>query len=191
MWKMVSGMKQNNYVSTIYKIAFAQFFILFNLNINTINLLPNWVGYYLFHKALPVIGEYEESAKLLRPFTFILGIYEMIVWVLQIINISLESYTILQVIIGVISIYFQFQLLTNISDIAYSHHFDTFAKRFKTLRTMSVISVTFASLPIDWSMIKYMNLVIGLFGIMVMIWLCFVLVQYANAEKEYKKELAN
>lgn len=185
---MVNGMKQMNLSATIEKIALAQLIILFHLNINTINLLPDWIGYYLYYQAIFVIEKYEKSASLLRPFALILGVYEGIAWLLQIIGISLESMTLLQIFIAIISIYFQFQLLTNISQIASFHHHDDFAKRFLTLRTMQVISITLVAFPTYWLIIQYMKIIITLFHIFVTIWLCYVLFQYSKKEKEYEDE---
>lgn len=185
-------MKRIRLSAAIDKIALAQLIIVFdfyfNLNINTIDLLPDWVGYCLYYQAIFVIGKYEESVKLLRPFILILGVYEGIVWILQMTGIFLESMTLLQVFIAIISIYFQFQLLTNIAQIAFLHHFDDFAKRFLVLRTMQVISVTLVAFPTYWLIIQYTKIIMTLFHILVTIWLCYVLFQYSKKEKKYEDE---
>ena len=54
----------------------------------------------------------------------------------MIMNVSVKSLDVLQLFMNIISIYIQFQLLTNISNIALSHHFENESKRLNVLRIM-------------------------------------------------------
>ncbi len=180
---MVNGMKAKSYVGALYQIIFGFIFIVFDIRIQTIQFLPDWIGYYLFYKAIDVIGEYEESTKLLRPLIVILGVYNGIVWILMIINVSIESFDMLQLFMNIISIYIQFQLLTNISNIALSHHFEKESKRLNILRTMNVISVTFVSFPVHWFFMQYVQIIITLFYIVIVVLLISTLIGYAKKER--------
>ena len=186
---MVNGMSQKNYIRAIYKIAVANVLIIFNLNIGTVNLIPNWLGYLLFYDAIHVIVQYEESAQLLKPFVKILGIYELIAWVLACLAISTDSYSIIYILMHIIEVYFYFQLLTNISHIAFMHHYDQLANQLKTLRTLKLISITLFAL--SWN--EYFKIGINILKIILTLWVCVVLLQYVYLEKseDQKKELAD
>lgn len=180
---MVNGMTSKLYVGALYQIIFGFIFIVFDIRIQTTHFLPDWIGYYLFYKAIDGIGEYEESAKLLRPLIIILGVYNGIIWILMIINVSIESFDMLQLFMNIISIYIQFQLLTNISNIALSHHFEKESKRLNILRTMNVISVTFVSFTARWVFIQYVQIIITLFYIVIVVLLILTLIAYAKKER--------
>ena len=113
----------------------------------------------------------------------ILGVYNGIVWILMIINVSIESFDMLQLFMNIISIYIQFQLLTNISNIALSHHFENESKRLNILRTMNVISVTFVSFPAHWVFMQYVQIIITLFYIVIVVLLISTLIGYAKKER--------
>ena len=164
---MVNGMKAKSYVGALYQIIFGFIFIFFDIRIQTINFLPNWIGYYLFYKAIDVIG----------------GVYNGIVWILMIINVSVKSLDVLQLFMNIISIYIQFQLLTNISNIALSHRFENESKRLNILRIMNVISVTFVSFPVHWVFMQYVQIIITLFYIVIVVLLILTLLAYAKKER--------
>ena len=107
---MVNGMTSKLYVGALYQIIFGFIFIAFDIRIQTTHFLPDWIGYYLFYKAIDGIGEYEESAKLLRPLIIILGVYNGIIWILMIMNVSVKSLDVLQLLLKLLSMYIQFQL---------------------------------------------------------------------------------
>lgn len=180
---MVNGMTSKLYVGALYQIIFGFIFIAFDIRIQTTHFLPDWIGYYLFYKAIDGIGEYEESAKLLRPLIIILGVYNGIIWILMIMNVSVKSLDVLQLFMNIISIYIQFQLLTNISNIALSHHFENESKRLNILRIMNVISVTFVSFPAHWVFMQYVQIIITLFYIVIVVLLILTLIAYAKKEK--------
>lgn len=126
----------------IKKIAVSYIFIYFSINIWIIDILPDWLGYFMIVSVLPVLSQEEQSAQLLRPFGIVLGIWNIIEWVLKITGAELNL-TIIGLILGIITIYFHFQLITNIAnlDIEQSKR-----KRLLTLRTIIVILHTLLNL---------------------------------------------
>ncbi len=121
--------------SAIKKIAISYIFIYLHINISVIDILPDWLGYFLIVSALPMLSEKEQSAQLLRPFGIALGIWDIADWVLKISGAE-WNYTLISLMFSIISIYFHFQLITNIAnlDIEQSKR-----KRLLVLRTTTVI----------------------------------------------------
>ena len=123
----------------------------FNLNINamSLNLLPDWACYAFILAALPGLALAEKSSALLRPLAWILLAAEAIAWLLALLGISPDSgmlYTIVSAVITVVSLYFHFQLLTNVADIA-ARYSERRARSIRILRNVTVVLGTITFLP--------------------------------------------
>lgn len=180
---MVKCMNKNDYIQAIRRVGKGYLFILLNINIGTINILPNWIGYIFFYKAIPSIAKYERSAILLNPFIIFLGLYELICWGLQIVGINLDIY-ILGIIISVLKLYLDFQMLTNIADIAVAHEYEDSHKIY-TLRNVQTILLTFAFFMEYWSEIVFINFIYILIVIIIAFWICLLLFHYARYEEQH------
>ena len=127
--------------TALKQCAWGYIFLYFNINIVTVNLLPSWVGYFLFYHAIKIgISQYETSSNLLKPLAVFLGIYHGILWILGIFDVATNFY-IINDIISVLTLYFQFQLLTNLSNIAGKYRC-THQKSLLTLRNIQTILTT-------------------------------------------------
>lgn len=62
------------------KIAWGYVFLHLNLNLGTLNVLPNWVGYLLFFSAITLLGDQLRDLTLLKPFCILLGARELADW---------------------------------------------------------------------------------------------------------------
>lgn len=120
---------------------------MFDFQILSLNLIPDWVGYILFYQSIEPIAQYEKSALLLKSIIQILGIYEFILWIIAIFGITMDIYVV-QIIVIALSLYFQFQLLSNIADISVKHH-SLLTSRIRMLRNIKTLCCTIAVLPID------------------------------------------
>lgn len=153
-----------------------------DINLGSIDILPNWLGFYFFYKALSAIAETEPSAGLLKPLCIILGGWEGLLWVGKILGI-VSAGIILTTISTVLRLYFFFQLLTNIADAA-----EKFGcpgkKKLLTLRTVQTITLTAFSVPINWEKIQAAAIMIGITNLIILIWLCAVI---ASARKFLKE----
>lgn len=101
----------------VRKVALGYAFIHLDLNLGTIDVLPSWVGYWFILSSITVLGEREESVKLLKPLEKLLIIWNLVTWVCRIFGVSLNVYM-LDMIPAVIDLYFHFQLLTNVAHLA-------------------------------------------------------------------------
>ncbi len=105
--------------SGIFRIAWGYIFIYFNININAVSLLPAFVGYGLFLSAIGLLQDEERELSLLKPLACILLVWNAADWVLSWMGSeAIETWFLLDLLTGLINLYFQFQFLTNLASIA-------------------------------------------------------------------------
>ena len=121
--------------SAIKKIAISYILIYLHVNISVIDILPDWLGYFLIVSVLPIISEKERSAQLLKPFGIAIGIWNIFEDVLKIAGDELNL-TVISLVFNVVTIYFHFQLITNIANLDIE---EAKKKRLLNLRTATVI----------------------------------------------------
>ena len=121
--------------SAIKKVAISYILIYLHINISVIDILPDWLGYFLIVSVLPVLSQKEKSAQFLKPFGIALGVWNIFEWVLKIAGTELNL-TIINIVFSIITIYFHFQLITNIAALDIE---DRKKKRLLDLRTATVI----------------------------------------------------
>ena len=130
----------NEIIIGLKNIALGYIFIMFRINLGTIDILPDFIGYVLIYKGIKILLNIVTSLKLLQNFAVLLGVISFIKWILAIFNSNIRIYLI-SVIITIITLYFDFQLITDIMEIAtksrYLHVSD-----LKLLRNMKVIIYT-------------------------------------------------
>lgn len=175
-------MIKEKYVNAIRMVAKGYLFILLNFNIETLNLIPNWIGYIMFYKSIEGISEYDESVRLLKPLTLILGIYHFFDWVIVALGFNLDIY-IINVFVNIIGLYFDFQLLTNIADIAKSHGCSQYYNIY-LLRNIKTILFTLLVLPIDWNQYTVIVIILSVVTLIIAFKICHTLFNYAKEESE-------
>ena len=113
------------------------YYIDLNLNFNGIefSVVPDWAAYIFFLAALPEISAYRRGAALLRPLGVALLIYELA-----------AGYTYIPVVVfSVLTLYFNFQLLTELARIADDAD-ERLGKSLRYLRSVSALWTTVMSL---------------------------------------------
>lgn len=127
-------------------IALAHVFILMDVNLNSFNLLPEWIGYVLICCQLDTVARAEESAELLKPLAAGLAFWDGLTWLAPELGSVFGSF--IPLVAGVVSLYFHFQLLTNLANIA--DRKDTgLGEKLRKLRTAQTLFITALRLP--WS----------------------------------------
>ena len=100
----------------IERAAWGYFFVYFNFNINSVNLIPTFIGYILFLSAIDCLCEEERELDLLRILGGILTVWHIFSWLAGLVSIDLDGMLqAIDIVIGVVNIYFHFQLLTNLA----------------------------------------------------------------------------
>lgn len=131
----------------ISKAAWGYFFIYFNFNINTVSLLPSFVGYLLFLSAINDLSEEERELSLLRTFGIILSLWHGADWLASFAALDIDgALQIIDIIVSLANIYFHFQLLTNLASIASKHQpegyeLDVRLLRYRTLQTVMLTAI--------------------------------------------------
>lgn len=138
----------SDFCKALKKIGWSYFFIHVHFNLGTFDVLCDWIGYLLILSALDILMKEEEAAALLRPFAGALTLVCLADSVLSLAAFSLDDITLVSIITTVLWGYLQFQMLTNIADMAKKREYPN-AKRILQLRTgacilhMTVMSVSY------------------------------------------------
>ena len=111
--------------------------------------LPYYLGYIPIIASLPGIALCERSAKLLRPLGWTLLALEGARWLYALCGGSSGMWFgyVYGVLLCVLTLYFHFQLLTNLANIA-GHFSRERAHNLRLVRTLSLIVITLCSLPL-------------------------------------------
>ena len=171
---------------SIKNIAWGYVLIHLHINIGTLDLLPDWCGYLLFLGALTVISNIEPSALLLKPLGILLTVWNGIFWILKALGISTLGY-LPDLIATVISLYFHFQLLTNIAAVAKANDCPQEGPLL-TLRTIRTILITLFALPFPWAEYEVLSLLLLIVTLIITIWICSVLFSMHRYLREHPPE---
>lgn len=179
--------------SAIKKIAISYILIYLHVNISVIDILPDWLGYFLIVSVLPIISEKEKSAQLLKPFGIAIGIWNIFEDALKIAGDELNL-TIISLVFNVVTIYFHFQLITNIANLDIE---EAKKKRLLNLRTATVLLHTVTSLAllvptmfdIDYEIYSYFVIVMLIPQLVICFWISFELFKISKDMKEKEVEM--
>ena len=133
------------------KIAWGYLFLYLDVNLGTLNILPNWVAFLLIYQAIDLLEAEEPELALLRPFCLLLGGWEAVQWIYTFFTGQQLTLFLVSLLIRVISLYFHFQLLTNLASLAgrYQSQGADLDCRLLRLRTAQTVVITFHALLID------------------------------------------
>lgn len=178
--------------SAIKKVAISYILIYLHINISVIDILPDWLGYFLIVSVLPVLSQKEKSAQLLRPFGITIGVWNIFEDVLKIAGDEL-NFTVISLVFSIITIYFHFQLITNIANLDIE---EAKKKRLLNLRTATVLLHTVTSLAllvptmfdIDYEIYSYFVMVMLIPQLVICFWISFELFKISKDMKEKEVE---
>lgn len=178
--------------SAIKKIAISYILIYLHVNISVIDILPDWLGYFLIVSVLPIISEKEKSAQLLKPFGIAIGVWNIAEAILSLMGAE-WNLTIISLVFNVVTIYFHFQLITNIANLDIE---EAKKKRLLNLRTATVLLHTVTSLAllvptmfdIDYEIYSYFVIVMLIPQLVICFWISFELFKLSKALKEKEVE---
>lgn len=166
-------MEREQLANAVKKIAWGYVLLHLNINLGTLDILPNWLGYVLMLGALPILGKWEPSALLLRPLGILLAAWEGLLWGFTIFSIPFDS-TIVSILGSVASLYFHFQLLTNLACLAQRYDCPE-ERKILTRRTVRTLLITLLALPFNWQAYSAVSICVVFAHIIVAIWICSVL----------------
>lgn len=174
-------MNQEQIYRGLSKVAWGYVFLTFNLNLGTLDVLPNWAGYLFFLAAIGLLGEALRDLPLLKPFCILLAAADVVDWLAVL--FTGESLTgrifLVYLLVVCISIYFQFQLVTDLALLAEAHGLPSGALR--GCRNVDAAISVIILLPLPWEeneLLTVWFVLLMLTGILVrliLIWQLFAL----------------
>ena len=175
----------------IRRVGWGFVFILFNINIGTVSILPKWAGYMMIISALPVLASQVPSAKLLKPLGVALAVYSGAEWAMKIISLD-YSLAVLSVLIMCILVYFNFQLFTNLAEIAEKHSCPQ-QKGLLKLRTALIITEVITNIILIVVRIStdnddftyFIPIIMGIIQLIMMICICVNIFSLAKTLENY------
>ena len=162
--------------AAVRRIAWGYLLILLDINLGTLNILPNWLGYVLILRALPTLKEETPPAGLLEPLGILLAFWDGILWIGKLLGTAID-WPLPQLLDAVISLYFHFQLLTNLADIAAKYGCPCESK-LRLLRTVQVVLLTASYLLTYWVQNTAAITLLALVNLIVVVWICKVLFSF-------------
>lgn len=157
-----------DYALALKKIGNAFLIFVFNINIGTINILPNFLGYIFIIQALKILEKYEQSIQLMKPLTISITIYSGVIWIFNIFGFNMDIYF-LGLIFSIISIYIYYHLLTSISQICELYD-SKYTNKIEKLRNIIVIMQTvfsFVNLILEKELADYLVFIVIIYIIIV------------------------
>ena len=127
------------------RVAWGYFFLYFNFNLFTLNLLPDFVGYILFLSAITLLKDEERELSLLYTLGVIMTLWTGVDWLVGLVGLKLDGlWQFVDITIAVINLYFHFQLLTNLASVAEKHQPEecSFDKKLLCYRTFQTVMLT-------------------------------------------------
>lgn len=133
--------------AAVGRIAWGYVFLYLDFNLGTVDVLPDWLFFLLTVRALPALAEAVPAAALLERLGILLGAWHALAWVLEMFRIT-PPYLLL-ILVSVLCLYFHFQLLTNLAELAEKAGC-TRGRSLLVLRTVLTLLTTVLALPVDW-----------------------------------------
>lgn len=134
-----------NICKGLKRVAWGYFFLYFNFNLFTLNLLPDFVGYILFLSAITLLKDEERELSLLYTLGVIMTLWTGVEWLGGLVGLKLDGlWQFVDITIAVINLYFHFQLLTNLASVAEKHQPEecSFDKKLLCYRTFQTVMLT-------------------------------------------------
>lgn len=164
-------MKSDLFCPAVKRIAWGYILLYFNINIGSLDLLPGWIGYLLFWSALPVLAEASPSASLLRPFALGLAAWNGVTWIFG----NLWCPELLNVILGIVALYFHFQLLTELASLARVFSCPQ-ERKLLNLRTVNTLLQTVLTLGNRlWLQWEGAAVILVIVNCVILVWICVAL----------------
>lgn len=176
--------RKEQLAKAIKNIGWGYVMLYFDINLGTIDILPAWWSYFWFFREgiNEGISEEEESVNLLKPLGLVLGIYNLITWFMAMFGITSDMFLITEVM-SVISLYFHFQLLTNLANIAGKYGCAQ-KSSILNLRTVQTILLTILAFTVHFEEIYVLSICIMIAQVIVTVCICVVLRKFKHAIEE-------
>lgn len=140
----------------VSSLAYGYVLLHLDLYLWRINVLGDWMGLIIIAGAIKVLAEERPEIELLHPLAVGLAVWDGVCEGAYLLLGTKPDIYAVNVVVSVLSLYFHFQLLTNLADIAEAHGCPQ-RKKLMTLRTVRTLLLTAMALPLDWYSPGWLN----------------------------------
>ena len=161
-------METEKLIQSIGRIAWATLFLFLDININGISLLPEFVGYLMILSAIDGLVSKVREIGLLKPLALMLTIWYGLGWFAAFAGVDIHnSILAVSLLMTVVSVYFYFQLLSDIAIIAKEVQSETADtdRRILLWRNVQLILTTLSSLIVYFTAASTLQGVIGVIAL--------------------------
>lgn len=140
--------------AAISKAARGYFFLYFDLKLNSVSVLPSFVGFLLFLSAIKLIKEERRDLELLRPLGTLLAVWHGGNWLASWLGTSLDGlFPMVDLIISLAGVYFHFQMLTDFAALAARYQqpeqdLDRRLLKWRTRQTLLLTAISLCAYPL-------------------------------------------
>ena len=138
----------------ISKAAWGYFFLYFDLKLNSVSVLPSFVGFLLFLSAIKLMKEERRDLELLRPLGTLLAVWHGGNWLASWLGTSLDGlFPMVDLIISLAGVYFHFQMLTDFAALAARYQqpeqdLDRRLLKWRTRQTLLLTAISLCAYPL-------------------------------------------
>ena len=103
----------------ISRAAWGYVFLYFHIKLETVDIMPSFVGFLLFLSAISCMQSCQRELKLLRPLAVLLAVWTGLTWGFRCMGGTLEGrFLWMDLLADLAQLYFHFQFLTNLASLA-------------------------------------------------------------------------
>ena len=138
----------------ISKAAWGYFFLYFDLKLNSVSVLPSFVGFLLFLSAIKLLKEERRDLELLQPLGILLAVWHGGNWLCSWLGTSLDGlFPMVDLIISLAGVYFHFQMLTDFAALAAKYQqpeqdLDRKLLKWRTRQTLLLTAISLCAYPL-------------------------------------------
>lgn len=138
----------------ISKAAWGYFFLYFDLKLNSVSVLPSFVGFLLFLSAIKLLKEERRDLDLLRPLGTLLAVWHGGNWLCSWLGTSLDGlFPMVDLVISLAGVYFHFQMLTDFAALAARYQqpeqdLDRRLLKWRTRQTLLLTAISLCAYPL-------------------------------------------
>lgn len=132
--------------------AWGYFFLTFDFNLNTVSILPRFVGFCLLLSAITRLSGARRDLALLRPLCILLAGWNAIDWLLSWMGQDLDGRILfLDLLVAAAGLYFHYQFLTDMAALAEQFQPDgsELSGKICCRRTAYIVLITITALLMD------------------------------------------
>lgn len=111
--------ERQTYCNAFSRMAWGYLFLFLDINLGSVSILPRFAGFLMLFSAIKVLAAEQNSLALLRPLCLVLAAYYLAHWLFTWFGSSLAGQLLfLDLPVTAAELYFHFQLLTDLADLA-------------------------------------------------------------------------